>query len=262
MAVAALLGSVLDRREDPPANQHPTHGEPASARPASSHGISAWLLFVIFLGVIIVIAIVIWIVGAHLRARRLGLPAPTFASYFSRGSSSSARGFGGNQAGMLGWVKDKVAGLRNKRTAGGAYEEPLGGFSGGATRGLDPDEAWDTRVGQETDGYETAYGGEEIGLSGHDGKGPYGGLAPPGYGEGVPAEGRGRSRSRGLEGSNEGYAEVPDPLEENPFADGAERSDMSLRGVSPRPMDGGGDGHENGGKGGERRSRFGEGDLR
>ena len=71
------------------------------------------------------------------------------------------------------------------------------------------------------------------------GQGPYGG---GGYGEigvgGIEA-GRGRSRSRQRELDNRYDEEMHADGEggqRDPFADGAERSDMSLRGVSPRPV--------------------------
>ena len=133
-----------------------------------------------------------------------------------------------------------------------------GGAGSRRARGLDPDEAWDTRVGNEADA--------------HGGSGPGGyyeeqelGLAPtPGpddlyrrhdeagmsaYGEGADIRGRSKSRDppdvvggqRGLDmrydqemgGSrNRHQQKVVDPR--NPFSDAHEAA--SLRGVSSRPM--------------------------
>ena len=132
---------------------------------------------------------------------------------------------------------DKWDALRNKRTAGGAYESTSYGASRGRNRGgfgaLDPDEAWDARVGGEADhtGY---YEEQELGL--HDpNPGPYGGR---GYGEvgvgGIPEE-RGRSQSRQRELDHRYDEEVHGTGQaRNPFAD--ENEAGSLRTASPRPM--------------------------
>lgn len=156
---------------------------------------------------------------------------------------------------------------RNNRTAAGAYE---GGASGGGRgrRGfgpLDPDEAWDARVGNEADNYgpggyyeeqelglhepaghagqqNTAYGGSGAGAGGagpHDSYSMNLAATPRGYG----GDGRGRTLSR--EGGR------------NPFDDdAAEPSNISLRGVSPRPMDAGEQGQGDGGSNAERKSIF------
>lgn len=139
---------------------------------------------------------------------------------------------------------------RNNRTAAGAYE----GAAHGSTRGrrgfgpLDPDEAWDSRVGAEADAYGPGgyYEEQELGLHSDTGyagaRGGGGGLnadsypmnlaatpgaAPAGYGE-DEERGRPRSRSPGL---------VAGGGRRNPFEDDAEPSNISLRGVSPRPID-------------------------
>jgi hypothetical protein len=114
---------------------------------------------------------------------------------------------------------------RNNRSAAGAYEAPLhgSGAPSGGRRGfgaLDPDEAWDARVGTEADGYgpydetelrSTEYGGATGGNS---------------YTMNVPEdspygqdERRGRPAAKGLS---------------NPFDDDQA---TSMRGVSPRPLD-------------------------
>lgn len=110
---------------------------------------------------------------------------------------------------------------------------------------MDPDEAWDARVGNEADYMGNSGGGgtgyyEETELGLRDpGSGPYGGN---GYGHGHIGvggieEGRGRSRERQRELDGR-YEEVMHggQQSQNPFGDGAERSDVSLRGVSPRPV--------------------------
>lgn len=91
---------------------------------------------------------------------------------------------------------------------------------------MDPDEAWDARVGNEVNPY---YEEQELGL--HDpSQGPYGGGGYGNVGVGGYEEGRGRSRSRDgrYDGDTSGSRS-------NPFGDNAEASSMSLRDVSPRP---------------------------
>lgn len=147
----------------------------------------------------------------------------------------------------MGWIKDRIASLKNSRTAQGAYEEPLeAGTMGRGRRGLDPDEAWDARVGTEADAYGPGgqYEEQELGLApSHE---PYGGTGYPGS-AGLPAYGdgeRGRSRSRepeayiggGQQGLDARYnAETGrGRSRENPFGDQHEAA--SLRDVSPRPV--------------------------
>lgn len=137
--------------------------------------------------------------------------------------------------GVQGWIADKINGLRNKRTAGGAYEST--GYSGarGAERDrrgfgpLDPDGAWDARVDQEADAY---YEEQELGLQ-DPSHGPYGGS---GYGDvGLGVE-RGRSRSRQRELDTRYDEEMHNGGQKlNPFGESAEPSNLSLRPVSPRP---------------------------
>ncbi len=136
----------------------------------------------------------------------------------------------------------------NNRSAGGSYEEPLSSNVRGRAnhRGfgpLDPDEAWDARVGTEADAYGPGgyYEEQELGLHGSGpGLAPTPGAVPPGYGDD-----RGRSRSRDPEpyigGSQAGLdrrydEEMGRKPAVNPFDDAAESSNISLRGVSPRPM--------------------------
>ena len=127
---------------------------------------------------------------------------------------------------------------------------------------MDPDEAWDTRVGAEADGYgEVAYEEQELGPYRH----PEERHVLPEYGvEDAP---RGRSRSRdptfiggGQDGLDQRYDEEMG-RGKDPFGDHtAERSD--LRGVSPRPHVEGSKAHGKGGGDGqgdsptERRSMF------
>jgi hypothetical protein len=99
---------------------------------------------------------------------------------------------------------------------------------------LDPDEAWDARVGHEADQTGGYYEEQELGLQDPN-SGPYGGR---GYGEvgigGIPEE-RGRSRSIQRELDNRYDEEVHGGQQaRNPFGDDNEA--RSMRTASPRPM--------------------------
>ncbi|OBT80927.1 hypothetical protein VF21_00134 [Pseudogymnoascus sp. 05NY08] len=209
--------------------------------------------FLLALLAIILISAIAWIIFIHLRARRLGLPTPTLTSYnpFASRSSYTPQPRSG---GLVGWISDKFRAFRSRRsrTAGGAYEEPLGAYGGapgggGARSGfgaLDPDEAWDARVGNEADYYREE---QEVGLH-----------AETGYG-GAGGEERGRTRGRrGDDGpyGADSQGELDRRYEEemagqmtgvtkgksesrNPFDDSA-AVETSLRGVSPRPDKGAG----------------------
>ncbi|PBP26216.1 hypothetical protein BUE80_DR002782 [Diplocarpon rosae] len=201
--------------------------------------------FIIIIVIAVVLGVLCWIVYTHLRARRLGLPQPTLSSYnpFHR---SDGYGSSGSPSGAVGWVKGKMSALknRNNRSAGGAYEEPLSSNVRGRAnnRGfgpLDPDDAWDARVGTEADAYGPGGYYEEQELGVHNDR-P--GLAPTN----LAAYGENRGRSLGREpeayigGTQAGLDRRYDeemgrkPMT-NPFDDEAEPS--NLRGVSPRPMD-------------------------
>lgn len=173
------------------------------------------------------------------------LPAPSFSSYLpwnKRGSDS----YGPPQpapGGVVGWFNDLVRKFknRNNRSAAGAYEPSnrnVGGGARGAHRALDPDEAWDTRVGNEADNY--GYYEEELTTRGggagvHSSTEYHGGnsydmslAATPGreLDDELDLErGRQPSRSPGRGAGTRSH---------NPFDD--DNAD-SLRGVSPRPMD-------------------------
>ncbi|KAI8629511.1 hypothetical protein F5Y19DRAFT_84293 [Xylariaceae sp. FL1651] len=208
--------------------------------------VSAVGTFFIVLAVLLVVAAVGWVVFTQLRARRLGLPSPPLSSYipFVRSSSQSPYGPPQPRAGGIGgWINDRFRSTKNARSATGAYEQP-GAATGRRGFGpLDPDEAWDTRVGNETYGVSTYYPEdqelEDRGGHGGHGAGPYTGS---GYhmnlaGDGVD-ESRGRSPMPRPGGLNvpANRAGADGPGSHNPFDDDAEPSTMSLRGVSPRPI--------------------------
>ncbi|OIW31691.1 hypothetical protein CONLIGDRAFT_697925 [Coniochaeta ligniaria NRRL 30616] len=214
------------------------------------------IVLIIFL--LLIAAGVGWIIYTRVRASQLGLPPPPLRSYIPFLTPSPSP-YGPPQpapGGIVGWINDRIrifkAG-RNSRTAAGAYEGGPPARSGGGRRGfgpLDPDDAWDSRVGAEADSYGPGgyYEEQELGLhhgdTGYAGASASGGggssypmnlaatpgvAAPRGYGgdEGEGEErGRTKSRSPGRTGGRG-----------NPFDDDAEPSNISLRGVSPRPID-------------------------
>ncbi|EEP77717.1 predicted protein [Uncinocarpus reesii 1704] len=170
-----------------------------------------WGLFFLLIIFFALLAYIGWIIFTQVRARRAGLPPPTWKSYIPFTSASPTYRDSNfpspRRGGVVGWIKDRLASLRNQRTYRGAYEEPTSGGPGpyrGA--GADHDEAWDTRVGALEEG---PYG---------QGPGPYGhydeqelGTGPrrepydsAGYDAGLPKVDtepeRGRSRSREPEG--------------------------------------------------------------
>lgn len=201
--------------------------------------ISGWGVFLIILVVVLIGGGGGYILYAHYRARKLGLPAPNFNPFNRKPRENPTyRAPAPAPNGVFGWVSDKFNSLRSGRTTTGAYESTgygVGGSSGGARRGfgpLDPDEAWDTRVDNETGGY---YEEQELGLQ-DPSHGPYGGggYGDAGVGVGGIEEGRGRSRSRQRELDSRYDEEVHGGgARLNPFGDQNEAA--SLRSVSPKP---------------------------
>jgi hypothetical protein len=142
----------------------------------------------------------------------------------------------------VGWFNDKLSSLRggrsNRREHAGAYEGSSAPgpapYGGAGSRALDPDEAWDTRVGY---GYDDEH---ELGMQGRRAAGdnPYEGggyqmnVPGPAGGDDYHPPSRGRSPGPAARGAAS-LGAAP----QNPFGDGAEPSNMSLRGVSPRPID-------------------------
>ncbi|KAI9832732.1 MAG: hypothetical protein M1826_001291 [Phylliscum demangeonii] len=247
----------------PPPPSHPQH-----------HGPSGLVIFLIIVIIFLILCAVALFAFRHLQARRLGLPT-SYNPFRTTAGASRSTSSSPSSSGPWGWVKAQLHRLTNgrQRTAGGAYEEPLGGVGGigggrRSTRGfgpLDPDEAWDSRVGNEADTYGPGgyYEEQELGLhSGGPDPEPYGGseyggarahlstAAPPAY-DGEPAASRGRSRERDPSplvgpGRHDRYPPDHDQTRlENPFDDaGAERSQLgggggggALRTLDPMPAD-------------------------
>ncbi|KAI0899721.1 hypothetical protein F4806DRAFT_263456 [Annulohypoxylon nitens] len=225
--------------------------------------------FFIVVLVLAVVGLIGWVVFTQLRARRLGLPAPPISSYnpFARSEPSAYAGPQPAPGGIRGWLSDKWRALRGSGGGGGGggSRSATGAGYERATRrgyGLDPDEAWDTRVGHEADAYYGygAYEEQELGLRGHQPQshsqpqsqsqqqnpfashgdigagGGNGGGAYSGAGYSNVALGADEQRGRTLSRSPGVGLGVDSGR--NPFDDdAAEPSNISLRGVSPRPID-------------------------
>lgn len=226
-----------------------------------------WFFLIII--VLVLIGVTAWVIITRRRAAAQGLPPPPISSYNPFGNRSRSSQSYGGQSRIVGWAKSKFSSL--KGSGAGAYERPA---NAGQRRGLDPDGAWDARVGDEADGYGAGgyYEEQELGLqppssASHLGGG-YGPSSPspqlPEYGADEPERGRRRSRDDAfIGGSQRGLDQRYDEEmgKQNPFGEGAERS--SLRGVSSRPAELDAQGHsQKDGAGGhgdsptERRSMF------
>jgi hypothetical protein len=184
---------------------------------------------IIFL-IILIFAIIFgfggWTLYSRLQAKRLGLPPPPL-NPFAR-STSAPNYPAPAPGGIQGFFSTQIRKFknRNNRSAAGAYEEPSGAYAARGRGGhrLDPDEAWDSNVGNEA-----YYEEQELGLHAPHQPTPYG--APsPGF---APVEDSSRGRSRTREYDEENSLHV-DTRRSNPFGD---ENAASLRGVSPRPLD-------------------------
>lgn len=214
-------------------------------------------LFFLLLFLLVILPAGAWIAYTRWRAHQQGLPAPPLRAYnpFSRNvGSSSSYPVAPRPSGVVGWFQDKLHALQNRGTGlenSSAHARGRGSFAQ-----LDPDGAWDDRVGHEADmhGRIGDYEEQELGMHPGDQYGssePYRGRGDrqvlPAYGSEEP---RGRSRMRdedtayvggGQRGLDQRYDEEMGHADRpagtpsaNPFADDHEAN--SLRGVSPRPL--------------------------
>jgi len=231
---------------------------------------SGWGWFILVVILLIPICAAGYIFYSRFRAKQRGLAPPPLSSYnpFTRRERHTENYPA--PSGIVGWAKSKFKSVKSSGSRSGAYEQPLGGTT---RRGLDPDAAWDARVGAEADGYGAGgyYEEQELGMR-PPGGGPYGGSGYGGHGNALPEYGEGEERGRSLSrnggapiaGGQRGLDERYDQeMGDDPFGDEAERSE--LRGVSPRPhQDDERKGHMKQGSGGgphddsttERRSMF------
>ncbi|CAK7264483.1 hypothetical protein SEPCBS119000_001010 [Sporothrix epigloea] len=198
-----------------------------------------------------------WVIFARLRAQRLGLPPPSWLSFIPfQSSSRSSYGVQPAPSSIGGWFQDRIRSIRggfNKRMAAGSYEGAGTTNRSTARHGfgpLDPDDAWDTRVGAEADAYYyneeqelglhtnqhgnssrlDIGGGASISNTAYLGGGAMGGSS---YDMNVPSV-----ATAGSEAEDRGRSRVRNPVAgtSNPFDDDADPSNISLRGVSPRPI--------------------------
>lgn len=232
-----------------------------------NYSMGAGGLIFLLLILLIPLAAAVFILYTRIRAQRAGLPPPPLSSYNPFAKRIRPSQNYPASSGLIGWVRSKVQSLSGSQR-GGAYEEPLGRRG---ARGLDPDEAWDARVGNEADGYNAGgyYEEQELDFQPSLGAQSYaGGGYAERHGQVLPDYGseeirRGRSINRAgeihMDGTDQGLDRRYD--EEmgrgDPFGDDAERS--NLRGVSPRPVEDDERGHkkaDSGDSATERRSIF------
>ena len=241
----AELAAPLLRRQSP---SRPTEQQ----APPQHHSHAGRIAAAIVIIVLLIIAAIGGFYGYRFwRARRLGLPPPSLNPFTSQ-SAVSTRNYPA-RGGAVGWFQSKFRQMRNKRTAGGAYEAGRGSGARGFGP-VDQDEgAWDPRM---HDHEEEGYGGgrgyyeeQELGLTRPHARGDsdasyvssgYGQIdtgyhAPRGLESDVPsttaATGHSRMRSE-YDVGNHGASN-------NPFADSAERSDMGVRPTVDTEMQGG-----------------------
>ncbi|KAI5778878.1 hypothetical protein EDC01DRAFT_323549 [Geopyxis carbonaria] len=234
--------------QDPPLEaSHPskTHMGTHSKSNSSSGGLSGGAIAAIVILVLLFIGGIAYVIYTVLRARRLGLPSPTwrtFVPFLARNRRTTAAAHTYEPTRPTGGVLGRV-----KTVFGGT----AGGYSGTQTRStrtrnaaLDPDQAWDTRIEEE----------EELGYRGAAG---VGGNRYDGYDAPVEME-RGRSRSRDPPRAPVA-ASTPYPADDHAIPSGPNPFDRDVARVK---SDGFGDVGIRGGRGStdsERRSVFKEG---
>ncbi|KAI4251877.1 MAG: hypothetical protein LQ352_004603 [Teloschistes flavicans] len=207
----------------------------------------------LFLIILIPLLYLAYIFYTRLAAQRAGRPEPSFSSFipFSK-SRSSNYSSSSSKDGIFHTLRSKLhslTGSGNSAHRSGAYEQPLGSAR---ARGLDPDGAWDARVGDEADhgGY---YEEQELGLhpvhhggyGGHDTELPDYGDEEMGRGRSISRDGPGfiGGDQRGLDEryEREMKRQQDGEVGEDPFGDDAETKSQ-LRGMSHGPEDG--EGHQ------------------
>jgi hypothetical protein len=205
--------------------------------PDHKSGPSGWAIFFIILLVLALLLLTAFVIWKFVLKR----PLPSLGRRRDGFSTSGGSSSGGGLAGAKNWFNNIAYKIKNPRarstTAG---FEPSGISAGRAAGGtgrnpLDPDEAWDARVGHEAE-YNPFYGeGEETELRDQryaGGAGPPGDTGYTGYAGASYASVSYPSQPSGPE---RGRSRSPAPgamPRENPFGDDAA---SSLRTVSPRP---------------------------
>ncbi|TLD37551.1 hypothetical protein E2P81_ATG04363 [Venturia nashicola] len=159
-----------------------------------------------------------------------------------RESAREAGGFTSSSTNpVVAFFQKTLSSLRNKRSQtdagyeGAGYAAPRGGTGRAAHGGpLDPDEAWDSRVGNESEIYGPGGYYEETELGLHPQSTAYTGAAYGGPAGRLSTDGAGFAPAPGLSAGGHDARERTS-MGENPFGDNAEES--SLRSISPRPLE-------------------------
>lgn len=226
---------LFSRQDTTDKHSDPSHDGGGAGRGGGMSPVSIVML-VLFLLLLVAIS---YIVFSQLRARRLGLPAPTWRSYIpflnnSRGSRSTRP-----STGPLGWIKSKTT-----PSAGGFSIGGPTGYTGAAVRSQrtraqfdqvrqDDEEAWDARGYREyemDDDTEMQRGRIAPVTGGYDGTSVYGNS---GLGPNDEEPQRGRSRSREPPYPSAAPAAAVAPLRQQRFSKPQPRSSMdSFTGVS------------------------------
>lgn len=208
-------------------------------------------LFFLLLLLLVILPVGGWIGYTRWRAHQQGLPPPPWSSYIPfKKSQTSNYPAAPRQGGAIGWVKDKWANMQSHR-AGSGYAGARRGERGFGS--LDPDAAWDDRVGHEADAPYggTGYEEQELGLhppGGTADAGPYGmhGGGYAGSRNVLPEYGQDRGRTRSREdlsyvgGSHQGLDDRYDEVvhgqsSKGPYGGGNGADSGVMRALSPRP---------------------------
>ncbi|KAL1955402.1 hypothetical protein VTO42DRAFT_8622 [Malbranchea cinnamomea] len=204
-----------------------------------------WGLFFLLIIPLLLCFGVAWIVYTQVRARRAGLPPPSWRAYIPFTSASSTYRDSSfpspRRGGIVDWFRDQYAKIRYRRTHRGAYEDMESRRT--AYGGGEHDEVWDSRLGGDDTGYGQGgprgyYEEHEFDFVSTLRDSPYNSYSGQGYTvkDDEPERGRTRSRDPPVQVKPSSPDELePKPLP-NPFGDNAEVS--QLRDVSPRPEQG------------------------
>lgn len=199
---------------------------------------SGFLVFFVTVFIILIFTCTGWFIYTHIRARSLGLPPPALSSYNPFNHNDKLRKFNATRDGVFDWVKGKfnLFKHRDNHSTTQGFAGSRGINSRNRTKNhafspLDPDEAWDTRVGTEADGYSPMgyYERQEYGL--HQTT-----KTPPRY-----EQDRERSRNEQSDshiGSSQAGLKMMYDEEtgkaENPFVDASELTILSPKDTNPR----------------------------
>jgi hypothetical protein len=203
---------------------------PRPTQYSGHHGLAAGWIALIVIVVLIILAFVAFTLWRRRKASKAGLPPPSLNPFKRPGSPNAAQFAAAPAAGgVQGWISNKVRSFQAGRAGRGRYA--AGAYEG--SRGVDADEAWDTRVGQEETGY---YGAKTQTSRGN----PGGGYAAPGDFDDHEMDVRGASYDDLQGGGAYGRGHHRDSSDseherDNPFGETAERSNWN-RGAGGRPI--------------------------